>query len=76
MRYKDLLKKYVMYIDKDSAWRLAMVVKITGRTLTVLNPYGDRHRIHPSTTKILGRLKKRKVTGLTHNEYLEEITWK
>jgi len=76
MNYKKLINKYIMFIDKNSAWRLHKVIKITGRTLTILNPYKEKHRIHPSSTKILGMLKNRRVTGKSYKEYLEEITWK
>lgn len=73
---KDKLKgKYVMYLDKDSAQRLGKVTKINGKTLTIKNPYGEKHRIHPKNTKILGRLKKRKIRFKKMGDYLEEIEW-
>lgn len=79
--HKDKLKdKFILYIDKDSAWRLGKVKKIVGNTLTILNAYGERHRIHPTNgvgcKKILGVLKKRKIRFKTVREYLEEIEWK
>lgn len=74
--HKDQLKgKYIMYIDKNSAYRIAKVVKVNGKILTIKNAYGIKHRIHPNKHKILGRVKKRKVRFKTQSEYLEEITW-
>ena len=65
---KNKLKgKYVTYIDKNSSYRTHKVVKITGKTLTVEDTLGTKHRIHPDKLKILGRQKKKE---------LEDIEWK
>jgi hypothetical protein len=77
--HKDkLLGKYVMYENKGAkanGTRLGKVVKITGNTLTIIDAYKERHRIHCKTQRILGVLKKRKISGLTQEQYLEEIEW-
>jgi hypothetical protein len=65
--HKDQLKgKYVTYLDKDGKYRSHKVVKVTGKTLTVKNCLGERHRIHPKKNKIFGRQLKSK---------LEKIEW-
>lgn len=64
---KDNLKgKYVTYLDRDSKYRTHKVMKVTGKTLTVQDALGVRHRIHPNKNKIFGRQLKNK---------LEEIEW-
>ena len=74
--HKDkLLKKYIMYIDKNNSFRTAKVVKIIGKTLTIQNAYKEKRRIHPNKINILGVLKKKKIGRLTMNEYLEPIEW-
>lgn len=76
MIHKSKLKNsFVMYLDKNSAQRLGKVTKIVGNTLTVKNAYGEKHRINPKTTKIFGRLKKRKIRFKKAYEYLEGIEW-
>lgn len=65
---KDKLKgKFVTYIDKDSSYRTHKVIKITGKTLTVEDALGVKHRIHPDKLRILGRQRKKE---------LEDIEWK
>lgn len=65
--HKDQLKgKYVTYIDKQQAFRTHKVIKINGKTLTVIDAVGTRTRIHPDKNKILGRQLKKKI---------EEIIW-
>ncbi len=75
MHKDNLIKKYVMYIDKNSSFRMGRVVKVTGKTLTVKNAYKEKHRIHPDKNKILGVLKTKKIKGKKMFEYLEEIQW-
>ena len=77
--HKDKLKgRYVMYENKGTkanGTRLGKVIKITGNTLTVLDAYKEKHRIHTKTQRILGVLIKRKIRFKKQAEYLEEIEW-
>lgn len=50
----ELIGKYVSYILNGS-YRTHKVVRVSGNTLTVMDAVGVKHRIHPKTTKILGR---------------------
>jgi hypothetical protein len=68
-----LLGKYVTYLWKPNgepigSYRTHKVVRISGRTLTVKDATGTKHRIHPKTTKILGRQYPK--------QGLEKIQWK
>jgi len=64
---KDKLKgKHVTYIDKQGKFRTHKVIKVTGKTLTVKDVLGVRHRIHPTKTKIFGVQRKK---------IIEEILW-
>ena len=65
--HKDKLKgRFVTYLDRDSKYRTHKVVKVTGKTLTVQDALGVRHRIHPKRNKIFGRQLKKT---------MEEIEW-
>lgn len=46
---KELIGKYVRYIDKDGKTRVNKVVKINGNTLTVVNANGEKSRIKDGT---------------------------
>lgn len=62
---KDKLKgKFVTYLDKQSKYRTHKVTKVTGKTLTVKNVLGERHRIHPKDFKIFGVQYKKKIEGI------------
>jgi len=64
---KDKLKgKHITYLDKNGQYRTHKVVRVTGKTLTVMDVLGVRHRIHPDKFKILGRQTKKEI---------EEIVW-
>ena len=75
MHKNDLKNRYVMYIDKNSAWRLGKVKKIVGNTLTVANCLKEKIRINPKTSKILGVLIKNKIKNKSYKDYLESIEW-
>jgi len=56
----ELIGKYVTYIRKSNgepfgSYRTHKVVRVSGNTLTVMDAVGVKRRIHPKTTKILGR---------------------
>jgi len=62
MIHKDKLKgHFVTYLDKDGKYRSHKVIKVTGKTLTVQDILGVRHRIHPKTTLIFGRQLKKEI---------------
>lgn len=62
MVHKDKLKNcFVTYLDKNGKYRTHKVIKVTGKTLTVKNVLGERHRIHPKTHIIFGRQLKREI---------------
>lgn len=68
MLHKDKLKgKWVSYHDKVRGQREGKVVKVSGKTLTVVNHVGERKRIHPDKITILGVYFRKK---------LESIEWK
>lgn len=66
INYNKLKGKFITYLDKNKSWRTHKVIKITGKTLTVKDTLGIKHRVHPDKTTIFGRQLKNKI---------EEITW-
>ena len=55
---------FVTYLDRDSKYRTHKVVKVTGKTLTVKDALGVRHRIHPKNFKIFGVQYKKKIEAI------------
>lgn len=62
---KDKLKgKFVTYLDKDGKYRTHKVIRVTGKTLTVKDIFGVKHRIHPDKCYIFGRQRKKDIEGI------------
>lgn len=70
-----LLNKYIMYMNDQGKFCQGKVVKIVGRTLTIMDAYKEKHRIHPNTIHIYGVFKTTKIKFKKMSEYLEEIKW-
>jgi len=56
IEHTKLIGKWIAFLDKNQAFRVNKVIKIVGNRLTVENGIGQRIRIHPTTTKIIGML--------------------
>jgi len=65
MRKNKLLNKWVSYFDRGQ--REGKVIKVDGKTLTVINTLGEKTRIHPD---------KYKIVGVYFGGKLEDIEWK
>lgn len=66
MNKGELLGKYIEFYDKNHAQRTQRVIKIVGKTLTVIDALGTRTRIHPDKNKVL---------GVWHYKKLRQIEW-
>lgn len=62
---KDLVGKFITYIDSQDKQRTEKVVKVKGSYVTVKNAYKVKHRVHKD--RILGRQFRKKG--------IEEIKW-
>lgn len=65
MRKNKLKGKWISYHDMGQ--REAKVVKVVGRTLTIVNAIGEKMDINPDEYKI---------RGVYVNKKLEDIEWK
>ena len=62
---KELIGKYIKYLDKAGKYRVEKVVRVSGSYVTVVNAVKTRHRVHKD--KIFGRQFRKRG--------LEEIDW-
>jgi len=57
---KELVGKYVEYLDRDGKRKCGKVVKISGRTISIKRADKVIRRLHPDKNKIFGAYTKKK----------------
>ena len=55
-----IIGKYIYFIDKNQAYRINKVVRVSGNTITTMTATGEKERIHPKANKIFGIVLKAK----------------
>ena len=58
MKIDNIIGKYIYFIDRNSAWRIAKAVSVHGNTITTQDATGGKERLHPTTSKIFGVVMK------------------
>jgi hypothetical protein len=69
MKLKNVIGKYIYFIDRNKAWRISKAISVSGNTITVVDAVGSKERLHPTTNKIFGVIANKKSLAIEEIEY-------